>query len=126
MTMACRRAGCKVASGVEFDGLVPDNHALILPPNSAKKILPLIQHYKTAILSGWGLDARAIYKFGTDISIPLSDHADFNELKEAVNLVRPKKVITVHGFTREFASELRRLKYEAWSLQGCDQLELDL
>ena len=126
MTMACRRAGCKVASGVEFDGLVPDNHALILPPNSAKKILPLIQHCKTAILSGWGLDARAIYRFGTDISIPLSDHADFNELKEAVNLVRPKKVITVHGFTREFASELRRLKYEAWSLQGCDQLELDL
>ena len=126
MTMACRMAGCKVASGVEFDGLVPDNHALILPPNSAKKILPLIPNCKTAMLSGWGLDARAIHRFGTDISIPLSDHADFNELKEAVNQVRPKKIITVHGFTREFASELRRLKYEAWSLQGHDQLELDL
>ena len=40
MTMACRRAGCKVASGVKFDGLVPDNHALILPPNSAKDVAP--------------------------------------------------------------------------------------
>ena len=126
MTMACRRAGCKVASGVKFDGLVPDNHALILPPNSAKKMLPLIPNCKTAILSGWGLDARAIHRFGTNVSIPLSDHADFNELKEAVNQVRPKRIITVHGFTREFASELRRLKYEAWSLQGYDQLELDL
>ena len=126
MTMACRRAGCKVASGLKFDGLVPDNHALILPPNSAKKILPLIPHCKTVMLSGWGLDARAIYRFGTDVSIPLSDHADFNELKEAVNQVRPKRIITVHGFTREFASELRRLKYKAWSLQGYDQLELDL
>ena len=126
MTMACRRAGCKVASGLKFDGLVPDNHALILPPNSAKKMLPLIPNCKTAILSGWGLDARAIHRFGTNVSIPLSDHADFNELKEAVNQVRPKRIITVHGFTREFASELRRLKYEAWSLQGHDQLELDL
>ena len=93
MTMACRRAGCKVASGLKFDGL-----QLIIMPSYYRRIpqkdVALIPNRKTAILSGWGLDARAIHRFGTNVSIPLSDHADFNELTVA-NQVRPKRIITV-------------------------------
>jgi DNA ligase-1 len=40
-----------------------------------------------------------------------------------VESVRPKRVITIHGYTREFATELRSHGYEAWSAHGNDQLE---
>jgi DNA ligase-1 len=40
-----------------------------------------------------------------------------------VETVCPKRVITIHGYTREFAAELRSLGIEAWSATGNDQLE---
>ena len=48
------------------------------------------------------------------------------QVLEAVKRVGPKRVITIHGFTKEFAAELRRQNYEAWSVDGGDQMELDL
>ncbi|MBI4623527.1 MAG: hypothetical protein HY736_09965, partial [Verrucomicrobia bacterium] len=37
----------------------------------------------------------------------LSDHADFPSLLRFVELVQPKRVLTLHGFAREFAATLR-------------------
>ena len=78
------------------------------------------------MLSGWALDPSAIYRFGVDAAFPMSDHADFPGLLEAVKRVDPKRVLTIHGYTREFAAELRRQHYDAWSIDGGDQLELEL
>ena len=61
-----------------------------------------------------------------DAAFPLSDHADFPGLLEAVRRVNPRRIITIHGYTREFAAELRRQNYEAWAVDGGDQMELDL
>jgi Cft2 family RNA processing exonuclease len=47
-----------------------------------------------------------------DAAIPLSDHADFQELLSLVRRASPKKVYTVHGFP-EFAAHLRLLGYDA-------------
>ena len=52
-----------------------------------------------------------------------TDHADHPGLMHCVESVRPKRVITIHGYTREFAAELRSRGYEAWSAHGNDQLE---
>jgi hypothetical protein len=38
--------------------------------------------------------------------------------------VRPQRVLTVHGFAREFAAELRTRGIDAWCAMGNDQLEL--
>ena len=78
------------------------------------------------MLSGWALNKNAIYRYGVDAAFHLSDHADFPGLLEAVRRVSPKRVVTVHGYTREFAAELRRRNYEARSASGGDQMEFDL
>jgi DNA ligase-1 len=81
---------------------------------------------RTAFLSGWALDPAAIYRYGVDAAFPMSDHADFPGLLEAVKRVNPQRILTIHGYTREFAAELRRQGFEAWSVDGGDQLELEL
>lgn len=127
MTAACRAAGCGLSAPLEFSGEVPSGHVLLCPPNvihnAPYKDLP---NLRTAILSGWALDPSARYRYGVDVAIPLSDHADFPGLLEAVKRVSPKRVLTIHGYTRAFATELRRRHYDAWSIDGGDQLELEL
>jgi len=98
---------------------------LIYPPN-ARHQLAHIANLRTAIVSGWALDARAKYQFRCDAAFPLSDHADYDELLECVERVRPERVYTVHGFVEEFAADLRRRGVEAWALGGGNQLELPL
>jgi hypothetical protein len=43
-----------------------------------------------------------------------------------VELVSPKRVLTLHGYAAEFARDLRARGLEAWSLTGPDQLDLPL
>ena len=64
------------------------------------------------MMSGWGLLKNAQYRYGVDHVLPLSDHADFDELLELVEIVRPKKIYTHHGF-RTFAQELRDRGHDA-------------
>lgn len=127
MTSACREAGCQLPNPLIFDGSLPPGHALICPPNVIRsEEFQTMAGLRTAILSGWALDKNAIYRFGVDAAFPLSDHADFPGLLEAVRRVNPRRIITIHGYTREFAAELRRQNYEAWAVDGGDQMELDL
>ena len=60
-----------------------------------------------ALLTGWALDPATIYRSKVHAAFPVSDHADFPELLELVERVRPRQVVVVHGFEREFASALR-------------------
>ncbi len=43
-----------------------------------------------------------------------------------VELVQPKRVLTLHGFAAEFARDLRDRGLEAWALSEENQLELTL
>lgn len=53
-----------------------------------------------------------------DRAFPLSDHADFNGLLKIVEETSPQRVLTIHGFSREFSQELRNLGYEAYDLNS--------
>jgi Cft2 family RNA processing exonuclease len=66
-------------------------------------------------VSGWaGLDnARA--RNGAEELIPYSDHADFNELLQLVELSKAKRVDVVHGYTEPFARILRSRGIDAYS-----------
>ncbi len=77
------------------------------------------------MLSGWAIDPSAKYCLGVDEVFPLSDHADYPDLVRFVEEVAPKRVLTVHGYTAEFARDLRRLGFEARSLERDDQLEFN-
>ncbi|MEK7780462.1 MAG: MBL fold metallo-hydrolase RNA specificity domain-containing protein [Verrucomicrobiota bacterium] len=54
----------------------------------------------------------------------MSDHADYDGLLELVKRVQPKKVFTVHGFTREFAQTLRAQGVDAIAPGWHEQLAL--
>ena len=76
------------------------------------------------MVTGWGMDDSARYRYGVDEIIPLSDHADYPDLLNFVEQVSPKVIYTMHGYDKDFAADLRRLGHEAWTLSGSDQLEL--
>ena len=89
-------------------------------------MLSRIPAVRTAAITGWAIDPRAIYRYRCDAAFPLSDHADFPDLLRFVELVQPRRVLTLHGFAREFATTLRGRGIEALALGRANQLELSL
>ncbi len=102
-------------------------HVVICPPQSgASSFLKQMPARRTAMITGWALDPGSHFRFQTDAAFPLSDHADYTDLIRFVELVQPKKVLTLHGFAREFARDLRDRGTEAWAIGQDNQLDLSL
>lgn len=98
---------------------------LICPPGATRtKMIAQIKNKRTAVLTGWALDPGAVYRYQCDAAFPLTDHADYPDLLRYVDLVQPKRVLTLHGFAAEFARDLRERGIEAWALTEENQLEL--
>ncbi|HET9856893.1 MAG TPA: ATP-dependent DNA ligase [Chthoniobacterales bacterium] len=100
---------------------------LICPPSASHS--PMIQKIprkRVAMITGWAVDPSAVYRYQVDAAFPLSDHADYNDLIRYVDLVQPKRVLTLHGFAGEFARDLRERGIEAWALSEENQMELKL
>jgi DNA ligase-1 len=87
-------------------------------------MLERIPRKRVAMISGWAMDANAVYRYQVDAAFPLSDHADYTDLLRYVELVQPKRVLTLHGFAGEFARDLRERDIEAWALTEENQMEL--
>ena len=90
-------------------GPVQLGEALITPPSTAR--LPMVRSIsrkRVIYLSGWALRESSRVEFEADVLIPMSDHADFDDLLQHVRDVGPQRVVTLHGFAREFAHILTR------------------
>jgi Cft2 family RNA processing exonuclease len=77
---------------------------LIAPPNCART--PMIQKLKSRSIlyaSGWAVRSASRADFDAEVLLPLSDHADFDQLLAHVEAVEPKTVVTLHGYARDFA-----------------------
>jgi DNA ligase-1 len=99
----------------------------ICPPSANRtKLVQSIKSRRTAMLTGWALNPGANHRFQCDAAFPLSDHADYSDLLKYVDLVQPRRVLTLHGYAREFAEDLRRRGVEAWALGEDNQLELSM
>lgn len=86
---------------------------LVAPPNVARS--PFAARFERSMkimLTGWSMLKGANYRYGVDHALPISDHADFDELLELVERVRPKRIYTHHGYP-EFADELKRRGHHA-------------
>jgi Cft2 family RNA processing exonuclease len=111
----------------KYDAKEIAGKVLICPPSASRTaMLTGITNRRTAALSGWAIERGAKFRYGSDAAFPLSDHADYDDLVRYVQLVKPKRVLTLHGFASEFAADLRRRGVEAWALTGENQLELQL
>ena len=48
-------------------------------------------------VTGWAIDPRAKYRLGVDHALPLSDHADYDELFQAIERIGPQEIYCAHG-----------------------------
>lgn len=100
---------------------------LVCPPSANRTLmLTRIKNRRTAMLTGWALTPGATFRFQCDAAFPLTDHADYPDLVRYVELVRPQRVLTLHGFAAAFAADLRERGVEAWALSEENQLEFSL
>ncbi len=100
---------------------------LICPPSAnGSHMLERIPRKRVAMISGWAVDPNAVYRYQVDAAFPLSDHADYDDLIRYVELVKPRRVFTLHGFAAAFACDLRARGVEAWALTEQNQMELHL
>lgn len=97
---------------------------LVAPPNCARS--PFVTRFDDPcriVLTGWGILKNAPYRYGVDHALPLSDHADFDELLELIDRVRPKKIYTHHGY-KEFVDHLKSRGHDATLARPDEQLRL--
>ncbi|MBX4196078.1 hypothetical protein KW805_00630 [Candidatus Pacearchaeota archaeon] len=65
--------------------------------------------YKQVKLTGWNADSS----WGGGKNFVFSSHADYPSLVEFVKKCNPDRVYTHHGYAHEFASDLRKMGFDA-------------
>ena len=96
-----------------FAGKAPAGWAVVVPPGTGK--LEELGRQIHIAVTGWAANERAKYRLGVDYAVPLSDHADYDELFEAVARVEPRVVYCTHG-PESFVDRLRDAGYDAHPL----------
>ena len=101
-----------------------ENEVLIIPPHVRRyKAIVKIPRVRTVLLSGWAKRKMPYFRYGADEAIALSDHADYDELLEFVQITNPRKVYCTHGMF-EFPKYLRKLGVNAEPLRPESQISL--
>jgi ATP-dependent DNA ligase I len=127
MTRIYEELGKSFCKYVRYNADDVAGKVLICPPSAnGSPMLETIPRKRIAMISGWAVDSNALYRYQVDTAFPLSDHADYTDLIRYVELVRPQRVFTLHGFAAEFARDLRERGIEAWALNKENQMDLHL
>lgn len=96
-----------------YPGKALPGHAVIVPPAHQRGFrLPGLQRVRTISVTGWALNPHGRYRQYVDHAIPLSDHADFDQLIACVEQVAPRVVLCTHG-SPSFVDHLRERGYNA-------------
>lgn len=107
-----------------FDGRPLEGHVVVTLPRGSRNFrLPGLGRTCSIAVTGWAADANAKYRLGVDHALPLSDHADYDELVETVRQVEPQEVYCTHG-PAEFAEHLCGLGFNAYPLHPPAQRRL--
>ncbi len=100
-----------------FNGHWPDGAVALFPPGRSTQSLKEYRSLRIMEVTGWAAaDNLRSWRRQADVSIPFSDHADFNDLLAYVDAVKSQRVYTVYGFPH-LAARLRAM--------GCPALHLD-
>ena len=125
MTAAYREAGCDLPLPARFQGAVEPGEVLLVPPHPTRGCsLRMLPRRRTAVLTGWAVEAGTARRYGADEAIALSDHADCEGLAQYAAASGAKRVFTVHGFCQPLAALLRERGIRAQPLAKISQLEL--
>jgi putative mRNA 3-end processing factor len=111
-----RKCGVDLGDVHLYPGAPLPGHAIVVPPGFHRGArLPGLKRTVTFAVSGWAMNPRTQYRLGVDHAIPLSDHADYDELFEAVERVEPKVIYCTHGPVK-FVERLREAGHNAYPL----------
>ncbi len=94
ITQVYEAFGVAVGCGGCSAGLPAPGAVWVVPPRVGRQ---LGGGQVRIAVTGWAVDPRVRRRLGTDFAVPLSDHADYDDLVEAVRRVRPRKVYCTHG-----------------------------
>ncbi len=89
--------------------------AMILLPPSARwePAVPVHGHYSTAFASGWMVLPDGPAERHVEHGFALSDHADHDELLQAVAATGAERILVTHGYIDEFVAALKSHGYDA-------------
>ncbi len=110
ISQAYQRLGVPLGNYRRWTGRLEPGEVAIVPPGGSIDVKGPIVRFA---LTGWAKDARAKYRLKVDHALPLSDHADYDDLLEAVERVGAKKVFCTHG-PESFVDALRQRGVNAW------------
>lgn len=106
-------AGCPLGDFRRYEGRPVAGTAVVVPPGAAPTTaVPGALHVERFQVTGWANDPARRRKVRAEHWIPLSDHADFDQLLSAVEQVSPKAVFCAHG-PKSFVQELRSRGWDA-------------
>ncbi|MEX0678710.1 MAG: MBL fold metallo-hydrolase [Pirellulales bacterium] len=121
-----RDCGVDLGDCHRYAGMPLPGHVVIVPPRTHRHgRLPGLRKTVTFAVTGWAVHSATRERLGVDHAIPLSDHADYDELFEAVERVSPRIVYCTHG-PESFVDCLRAAGHNAHPLNRPQRDELAL
>jgi Cft2 family RNA processing exonuclease len=112
-----RACGVDLGDCHRYGGEPLAGHVVVVPPRMHRAgLLPGLRKTVTFAVTGWATHERTRGRLGVDHAIPLSDHADYDELFEAVERVQPKTIYCTHGPV-SFVDCLRKAGHNAHPLE---------
>ncbi|NOY43344.1 MAG: hypothetical protein GXP26_16105 [Planctomycetes bacterium] len=113
-----RECGVDLGQVSIYDDKLRPGHAVITLPRGMKAYrLAGIENPVSIAVTGWAVDSSTKYRQKVDYALPLTDHADFNQLLETVELVGAEAIYCTHG-PQEFVEHLRAEGYNAFPVAG--------
>ncbi len=116
ISLVYRDCGVELGAFELYRGKPREGCAVVLPPQRhARADVGRIRQPVTFAVTGWAMHSSR--RLGVDHAIPLSDHADYDELLSAVEQVAPRVVYCTHG-PESFVDCLRAAGHNAHVLDG--------
>ena len=119
-----RQCGVDLGDVAEYrEALLPGRAVVTLPRGMRGYRLAGITRPVSIAVTGWAVDPSTKFRQGVDHALPLSDHADFDQLLETVERVGAAEIYCTHG-PREFVEHLRAEGHNAFPVTGSYQTRM--
>jgi len=93
-----RKFGVDLGDCHLYPGHPLPGHVVVVPPRMHRSSrLPGLRNTVTFAVTGWATHGRTRERLGVDHALSLSDHADYDQLFEAVRRVAPRVIYCTHG-----------------------------
>jgi putative mRNA 3-end processing factor len=115
----------KNVSEIITENLEPGAMIIVPPSADATQWTGKFNNVSSAFASGWMQIRKNRRRVSFDRGFPLSDHADWEGLLQAVKESEAEKILITHGYSSQLAKWLRENGYDAGVLDNSRERERD-